>query len=294
MSKYTYLSLALIITLLLSSCGVSGETVTPEGTPTPIPPTRTPFPPSPTPIPIAAEVNGEQITMADYQSELARYKAAVDRELTSEDGTLVIRDMIHLMLLEQGAQSQGYQVSPETLQERMAELDSEEQPLKEWLALYGYTEENFQKSLERSLAAAWMRDRIIHQVPEEMEQIHAQQILLYEKNQAEMVLEELESGTDFARLAEQYDPQTLGNLGWFPRGYLTIPALDEILFNLEPGEISDIIETDIGYHIIKVIDKDDDRPLAPDVRRSLQTQALHDWLERQWNLSKISINIPQE
>jgi parvulin-like peptidyl-prolyl isomerase len=232
--------------------------------------------------------------MAEYQSELARYKAAVDREVTAEDWNFVIRDLIHLELLEQGAHSQGYSVSQETLQERMAALDSEEQPLEEWLAQYGYTEESFQESLERSIAAAWMRDKIINQVPEEMEQIHAQQILLYEKNQAEMVLEEIESGTDFARLAEQYDPQTLGYLGWFPRGYLTIPTLDEILFNLEAGEISDIIETDIGYHIIKVIDRDDDRPLAPDVRRVLQKQALHDWLERQWNLSKISINIPQE
>ncbi|MFO8036515.1 MAG: peptidylprolyl isomerase [Anaerolineales bacterium] len=294
MKKLTHLTLILIITLLFSACGVSGETVTPEVTPTSIPPTRTPFPPSPTPIPIAAEVNGEWITMAEYQSELARYKAAVERELTSADRNFVIRDMIHLVLLEQSAQSQGYQISQETLQARIAELDSEEQPLEEWLAQYGYTEESFQKSLERSLAAAWMRDRIIQQVPEEMEQIHAQQILLYEKNQAEMVREELETGTDFARLAEQYDPQTLGNLGWFPRGYLTIPTLDEILFNLEPGQISDIIETDIGYHIIKIIDRDDDRPLDPDVRRVLQKQALHDWLERHWNLSKISINIPQE
>ncbi len=294
MKKSICLTLAILLALLLSSCGGNGETVTPRVTPTPIPPTRTPFPPSPTPIPVAAEVNGELITMAEYQSELARYKAAAEGKLTSEDRTAVIRDLIHLELLEQGAQSQGYQVSQETLQARIAKLDSEGQPLQEWLAQYGYTEESFEKSLKRSIAAAWMRDTIINQVPEKMEQIRAQQILLYEKNQAEMVREELESGTKFAQLAKQYDPQTLGDLGWFPCGYLTIPALDEILFNLEPGEISDIIKTEIGYHIIKVIDRDDDRQLDPDVRRVLQKQALHDWLERQWNLSKISINIPQE
>jgi len=232
--------------------------------------------------------------MSEYQSELARYKAAVGRELTSEDRLQVVRDLIHLMLLEQGAQSRGYEVSQEELQTRISDLDSRDRPLAEWLAEYGYTEESFEKSLKRAIAAAWMRDMIIEQVPEKMEQIHAQQILLYEKSQGEDVLEEIESGKDFAQLAKQYDPQTRGDLGWFPRGYLTIPVLDEILFNLEPGEISDMIETEIGFHIIKVIEKDEDRPLAPDVRRVLQEKALDDWLERQWNLSKITISIPQE
>jgi len=294
MRKLTYLGLTLIVVFIVSSCGTGNQPVTPGGTPTPVPPTRTPFPPSPTPIPIAAEVNGELISMSEYQSELARYKAAVGRELTSEDRLQVVRDLIHLMLLEQGAQSRGYEVSQEELQTRISDLDSRDRPLAEWLAEYGYTEESFEKSLKRAIAAAWMRDMIIEQVPEKMEQIHAQQILLYEKSQGEDVLEEIESGKDFAQLAKQYDPQTRGDLGWFPRGYLTIPVLDEILFNLEPGEISDMIETEIGFHIIKVIEKDEDRPLAPDVRRVLQEKALDDWLERQWNLSKITISIPQE
>ncbi|MBS3750861.1 MAG: peptidylprolyl isomerase [Anaerolineales bacterium] len=294
MRKLTYLGLTLIVVFIVSSCGTGNQPVTPEGTPTPVPPTRTPFPPSPTPIPIAAEVNGELISMSEYQSELARYKAAVGRDLTSEDRLQVVHDLIHLMLLEQGAQSRGYEVSREELQTRISNLDPQDQPLAEWLAEYGYTEESFEKSLKRAIAAAWMRDTIIEQVPDEMEQIHAQQILLYEKSQGEGVLEEIESGTDFAQLAKQYDPQTRGDLGWFPRGYLTIPVLDEILFNLEPGEISDMIETEIGFHIIKVIEKDEDRPLAPDVRRVLQEKALDDWLERQWNLSKITISIPQK
>jgi len=294
MRKLTYLGLTLIVAFIVSSCGTGNQSVTPEGTPTPVPPTRTPFPPSPTPIPIAAEVNGELISISEYQSELARYKAAVGRELSSEDRLQVVRDLINLILLEQGAQSRGYEVSQDELQTRISNLDFQDQPLTEWLAEYGYTEESFEKSLKRAITAAWMRDLIIEQVPDEMEQIHAQQILLYEKNQGEGVLEEIESGTDFAQLAKQYDPQTRGDLGWFPRGYLTIPVLDDILFNLEPGEISDMIETEIGFHIIKVIEKDEDRPLAPDVRRVLQEKALDDWLERQWNLSKITISIPQE
>jgi len=201
--------------------------------------------------------------------------------------------MIQLILLAQGAQSQGYQVSDDEIQQRMEQLEKEDQPLDDWLARYGYTEESFRRILTRAVAAAWMRDTIIDRVPQETEQIHAQQILLYEKGQAEAVLAELANGTNFAQLAREYDPQTQGELGWFPRGYLTMPLLDDILFGLEVGEISDMIETEIGYHIIKVLEKDDNRPLPPDVRQVLQKQALHDWLDRQWTSSEITISISE-
>lgn len=284
--------LILILAVLLTGC--TGPQAQPAaGTPTPVPPTRTPFPPSPTPIPSAAVVNGEMITLAHYQEELARYKAAVDREVTEEDQALVLDEMINLTLLAQAAAAEGYQVNEEELDQRLAELNPEERPLDDWLAAYGYTQESFREHLRKSLAAAWMRDRIVEDVPERMEQIHAQQILLYDRAQAEEVLDTLEGGKDFAALVETYDPQTRGDLGWFPRGYLTIPALDEILFIQEVGETSDIIETEIGYHLIRVIDREPDRPLDPAVRLALQRKALEDWLERRWKLSTIKITLSQ-
>ena len=285
--------LTLILAMVLTACSTGSRTTSPPASETPVPPTRTPFPPSPTPVPVAATVNGERIPMADFQSEVARYKAALDREITDEDRELVVRNMIQLTLLAQAAGSQGFVISQEDLQERMTRLDREDHPLQDWLAKYGYTEESFQRALDREVAAAWMRDQIIDRVPRETEQIHAQQILLYEESQAQTVLSELENGTDFAQLAKEYDPQTRGDLGWFPRGYLTMPELDDTLFALEAGEISDMIETDIGYHIVKVLDKEDSRPLEPDVRRVLQKKALHDWLENQWNSSKITISISE-
>jgi len=285
--------LTIITVMVLTACSTDRETTVPPASETPVPPTRTPFPPSPTPIPVAAIVNGERIPSADFQSEVARYKAALDRDITMEDRELVIRNMISLTLLAQAAGSQGFDINQQDLQEKMSQLDSEDQPLQDWMAKYGYTEESFQRALERELAAAWMRDVIIERVPQEAQQIHAQQILLYEEEQAQVVLSELEDGTDFAQLAREYDPQTRGDLGWFPRGYLTMPELDDVLFALEPGEISDMIETKIGYHIIKVLEQEDSRPLAPDVRRVLQKQALHDWLENQWNSSKITISISE-
>ena len=282
----------LILIIALTSCSGSADSP-PTGTATPVPPTRTPFPPSPTPIPTAAVVNGELITLAAYQEELARYQAAVNRELTEEDRQIVLQDMIYQTLLAQGAAAEGFQVSEEELDQRLSNLETGSLSLQDWLAGNGYTEESFRANLKRSLEAAWMRDQILAEVPTKAEQIRAQQILFYERNLAESVDDTIRSGANFDQLAAQYDPQTRGDLGWFPRGYLTLPALDEILFALEGGDITEIIETEIGYHIIKVIEKDQDRPLDPAVRLVLQEQALQDWLDRRWKLSTIQITLPQ-
>ncbi len=284
--------LTLLLILFLPACGSVGEGISPA-TPTPVPPTRTPFPPSPTPIPTAAIVNEELITMAAFQEEAARYQAAVQRDLNDEDFQIIIQNLIHQTLLAQAAKSEGYQVDQEELQNRMNRLSTGDLSLEDWLAENGYTRESFQANLEKSLAAAWMRDQVIADVPQEAEQILAQQILFYDQNLAASVYDTLSSGKNFEQLAAQYDPQTRGNLGWFPRGYLTIPELDEILFELESGEITEIIESEIGYHIIKVVDKQENRPLDPAVRQLLQKQALEAWLDRRWKLSTIEITLPQ-
>lgn len=284
--------LAVILVLLTVGCGSPGENQTVAGTASPLPPTRTPFPPSPTPIPSAAVVNGEIITLSTYQEELARYKAAVNRELTEEDRERVIEDLIDRTLLAQAAAGEGFQISEEELTARIEALTSDNQPITDWLANFGYTEESFRENFRRSLAAAWMRDKIIAEVPQQAEQIHAQQILLYDQAGAETVFQSLESGGRFEELAANYDPQTRGDLGWFPRGFLTIPELDEILFNQDVGEYSDIIETEIGYHIIKVLDKEASKDINPAVRMELQKKALQNWLERRRKLSTINLTLP--
>ena len=285
-----FLVILLLSFFLVSACGNGNQTQ--NFTPTPTQPTRTPFPPSPTPIPTAAVVNGDLITLAEYQEELARYTAAVNRELTEQDHILVIHNLINLTLLAQAAISEGYQVSETELDERIANLDSEDQPLSDWMAAYGFTQDSLGTYLKRSLEAAWMRDQIISEVPLETTQVNAQQMLFYDLTSAELVMEEIDIGKDFSQLASSYDPQTKGDLGWFPEGFLTMPELDPIIFALEVGESSDIIETEIGYHIIKVLAKEENQPIDPAIRQILQENAMDDWLERRWKLSTIDITLP--
>jgi peptidyl-prolyl cis-trans isomerase SurA len=73
---------------------------------------------------------------------------------------------------------------------------------------------------------------------------------------AEDILRRIRDGEDFAQLARRYseDPgsgQLGGDLGWFRRGRM-VQEFEEVAFALGTGAVSDVVETDFGYHIIKV------------------------------------------
>ena len=126
-----------------------------------------------------------------------------------------------------------------------------------------------------------MRDKIITAVPNTADQVHVQQILLYNANDAQNVLNQLQGGTDFGTLAAQIDPVTSGELGWFPKGYLLDPKIEEAAFSLQAGQYSGIIQTDTGFHIIKVLEHDAQHPLTPDAYLAMQDLALKDWVTQQ-------------
>jgi peptidyl-prolyl cis-trans isomerase D len=79
------------------------------------------------------------------------------------------------------------------------------------------------------------------------------------RKQAEELLAKIKAGGDFAALAKQYseDPGSKvkgGDLDYFPRGQM-VPEFEASAFSLAPGQVSDLVKTQYGFHIIKVVDK---------------------------------------
>jgi peptidyl-prolyl cis-trans isomerase C len=297
-----------LLALSLAACSLARQTPTtiapdatatlaPSGGQNPPGPANspTPFQPSATPPPLAARVNDAGISLAEFQAELARYKAAVGTELAPQDEKRVLDDLINQTLLAQGAQEDGFVVDDSMLQDRIDQLTSQlggAQTLSDWMAANGYTEADFRQDLRRSIAAAWKRDQIIASVPQTADQVHIRQILLDSADQADQVLSQLKAGADFANLAAEDDPVTEGDLGWFPRGYLPDPKIEAAAFSLQPDQFSDVIATDTGFHILQVIERDPQRPLTPDARLALQSRALQDWLDQRRSQGDIQVLLP--
>ena len=281
------------LALGLSACG-SFFSREPEPSSTPAP-TLTPEPPTATPEPMPLSVNGEGITVDEFNAEVQRYLTAQEglgKTITPEEASNAVQeDLTAQLLLAQAARTNGFVLDETGLQARVDSLAAQvggAEALSAWEARHGYTEPAFRSALKRAAESAWMRDKILAEIPSTAEQVHVQQILLYNQDTAQNFLMQLNGGADFDELALRADPLTRGDLGWVPRGYLLEPGIEEAAFGLAVGTFSDIITTDMGFHIVRVLARDPQRPLSPDAYLSLQDLALKTWIAEQRQQAQVN------
>jgi peptidyl-prolyl cis-trans isomerase C len=282
--QFIRMLLTLWIALGLSACASflgAEPTLTPH-------PTSTPEPPTATPEPMALTVNGEGVRLVEFDEEVARYmtaQEALEKTVSSTDATsAVIDDLVVQLLLAQAARADGFTLDDAALQARIDSLAAQvgsADELSKWQLDHGYTEQTFRSALKRAAESAWMRDKIVAAVPSTAEQVHIQQILLYNEGTAQSFLTQLNGGADFDELALEADSFTRGDLGWVPRGYLLNEKIEEAAFGLTVGEHSEVIATDVGFHIIRILARDPQRPLSPDAYLALQELALKKWIAEQ-------------
>lgn len=281
---------------LLSACNAGLVPATP--TPTPAPTV------TPTPLPLAARVNGDGILLADYHEEIVRFEAAqaglgIDLASFGDHRGDVLQALIDRKLLAQGAVGRGHVLEATAVEaelETLAELRGGSEAMGAWLAENAYTLDSFKRALREDMLAEWMAEEISRPVGDTAEQTRAAHILVATRDEAQDLLAELAAGADFADLAwvRSLDASTRpagGDLGWSPQGYLLVPEVDAAVWALAPGETSDVIESALGYHIVRVLERGV-QPLSPDAARFLREQAIRDWLETERATAQIEILAP--
>lgn len=136
----------------------------------------------------------------------------------------------------------------------------------------------------------------------EKEQVHLYNILLETEEGAQDVLEQLKAGGDFSEIAieKSAGPSAAqgGDLGYLTRGTI-IPEIEEVVFALELDELSEIIKTDFGFHILKITEKKSEtvknlEEVKEDIIQTLlpdkQKEAFENLLEELKIKSEIEIN----
>lgn len=310
---------AVLVGILLIGCGVKSPTplsqapaesvvatqvasVAPVPTTTPIPPTVTP---SPTPEPPAvARVNGQAITLEDFERELARYEAAqhsLGNSLPANEHAYqseVLDYLIEQALIAQAAAAEGLAISEPELDAEIERLEAETDPAEfaQWLQTNQYTQDEFREVLRAQLLTQAMISRVATSVGPTADQVHARHIVVASTETAQAVLAQLEQGADFAILARSYslDESTRmngGDLGFFPHGLLLAPEVENAAFSLAVGETSGLVESDFGVHILQVIEREPGRPLPTEIQQRLRAVVFEEWLDRLWQTATVERNI---
>lgn len=270
---------------------------------------------------VAATVNGREIFMSevDYYAERAIELAkSRGREITPESRISARKAWINRLVtrevLFQVAEKKGIKVSYDELKEGLAKTNfNDDMPadkIKEYvkidLAISKLIEEEILSKTTISNDEAeryYKENRTEFEEPDLVRASHI--VALVEGSASEekkgmarktinTILDELrEKGTDFKDIARQYTGGLIevkeGDLGYFPRGK-TAAAFEKTAFALKPGEMSDIVETNMGYHIMKVIDRKEARviPLSEAMdkvkfylKRKQTSPEVKEWVDRQ-------------
>lgn len=146
---------------------------------------------------------------------------------------------------------------------------------------FGVSEADFRFLFESRLYYTKLYDKVTKDTPREDEYIWARHILVEDAALAAIVRERLLAGEDFATVAKEasIDPSAAtnyGDLGWFNRSMMVDPFSDAA-FALEIGEISEVVETSFGFHVIQVLGRED-RPLNETAYQQARDAAFQEWL----------------
>lgn len=259
---------------------------------------------------VVATVNGEAISVADFEVRLLREISSVDDRKTPTPQRLeqqrphVLETLVEEAILLQAARDAGVVVPREEVDRRILSMSSE-YPANGFDATIARTfssRSEFERATQRQLTIERLFDEHVYQrvaVPEDAirrefadhadayataESIHAQHIVVKGLDDAKRVQQLLWQGKKFADVARKYslgpEARVGGDLGWVIRGQLP-HGFDEVIFRMAVGQTSDITPTEYGFHVFRVSEKKAaHQPELAEVRETVESRLL-DQLRRQ-------------
>jgi peptidyl-prolyl cis-trans isomerase C len=241
---------------------------------------------------VAAKVNGVPITTLDLDRSFQAHVQEVLRQ--------ILDNLIDRELLLQRAKSLKMAVPPQQVDTQMQQLVQRfpsKEAFEQALTAQNFTMDALKKDVEGQLLRQQLvKKEVLDKVNVsardvqtfydqhkdkyiEEEQVRARHILIRVpqevsptddaklKSKADDALKRAKTGEDFAALAKELSDdgskENGGDLGFFPRGRMVAP-FEEAVFALQPGQISEIVRTQFGYHIIKAEERKTGKALAFD------------------------------
>lgn len=238
------------------------------------------------------------------------------RQRTHELARLALERLIEERLIDQEARRIGIKVSPKEIEQAIEEIkrknNATQEDLENALARDGWTLEGFRKEVEKRL----VRTKLVHWsvkvdpnvAEKELREFYLKHIDRYRREasyrpahilfkipsgatpseireiraKCEKVLAKIKAGEDFGEMAllysEDLSSKDRGDLGVFKKGEL-LPALEREALRLKVGEVSGIVRTEYGFHILKLLDRKEADPLPFE---EVKERVKQDYLEKEF------------
>ncbi|NLY44470.1 MAG: hypothetical protein GX053_00515 [Tissierella sp.] len=277
---------------------------------------------------VVARVNDEDITQEEFDVEFEIYKKTYERQLGEgaltrvepDGGTLeteikemLLDTLIAERLIKQDSVAKEISVTDEEVNERLEDLIDSlggEEQFAEFLESNSMTREYFTSYTKNDILFNKHSEHFINNVEidakeaedffnenkEDLIVLKASHILLSTEEDGNRVLQALENGESFEDLViiESKDSTSAvngGDLGYIVKGkYAAVPEFEKTIFELEVGEISNLVKTDVGFHIIRLDErKDSFEELKDEISGLLKNQEYANYVKELEEKAKITI-----
>jgi parvulin-like peptidyl-prolyl isomerase len=243
---------------------------------------------------VVAKIGSDKITVKTLQERIQETPPTYQGYLSTNAGKKQFLDlMVRERVVLESAKAAGYDKKDDykkAVADFKKEQDRRERDYKENLLMELYVRDlhdSKQIGVSDEEVAKYYQD---HQSEfAHPQEVVAQHILVPTKEEAEKVLARVKGGEDFATVAKEVstDPVSAsrgGQIGPFRKGDL-VPEFENAVFSLKPGQISGIVQTQFGYHVIRKVSEKALPPVSADqakvdIKKILEKAKFDAWIEQ--------------